>query len=288
MHSRSLLILTNVLAVGALVLLAPSAPASAASALTFVSRTGTDSGTCASPANPCRTFAFAFGVTSAGGEIKALNPGEYGGVLINKSITITGVEGASINKPSGYGIYVNAGASDVVNVSNLIFDGAKATNYGLLLKTVGSLTVTNCVFRNFANAGIFMQPNTGTTTFRIADVVASDNAAYGIHFVAASSAVTNGVLERVKLHHNGGMGFYADRTSNSATLNVVINGSAATNNTGNGFESAAQGTFILRNSIATGNGTGLFVNTQAASTGDNLFYGNSTNTAGFFSTVSPQ
>lgn len=261
-------------------------PASAASAVTFVSGKGTDSGTCANPANPCRTFHFAIGRTSPGGEIKALDPANYGGVSITQSVTITGVEGASINRTTAYGMFVNAGASDVVNIRNLIFDGQNAASYGLQVKSVGSLNVSNCVFRKFVSAGIFMQPPAGTTNFRIEDVLISDNAAYGIHFVAVNSATTNGILERVRLHHNP-TGFYADRTSNSATLNVVINGSAATNG-GTGFLSAAVGTFLLRNSIATGNTTGLFVNTQAASTGDNLFYGNTNNTAGFFSTVSPQ
>jgi hypothetical protein len=259
--------------------------ASAAAPVTFVSGTGTDSGTCANPANPCRTFQFAIAHTSAGGEIKALGPANYGGVTITQSVTITGVDGASINRAAGYGIFVNAGASDIVNIRNLVFDGENTATYGLQVKKVGSLIVSNCVVRRFST-GIFIQPPSGTTNFRLEDMLISDNGAYGIHFVAANSATTNGILERVRLHHNS-TGFYADRTSNTATLNVVINGSAATNN-GTGFLSAAQGKFLLRNSIATGNATGLFVNTQAASTGDNLFYGNTTNTAGFFSTVSPQ
>jgi hypothetical protein len=156
----------------------------------------------------------------------------------------------------------------------------------LLLKTVGSLTVTNCVFRNFASDGIFMQPNTGTTTFRIADVVASDNAGAGVHFVAAASAVTNGVLERVRAHHNGS-GFYMYRTSNSATLNVVANSVTATNNQTYGFLSAAVGTVGIHNSVLTANGYGLFVNAgNVSSTGDNFIYGNTTaDTAGGFSTI---
>jgi hypothetical protein len=71
-----------------------AAPALASSPVTFVSGKGADSGTCASPANPCRTFQFAVGETSPGGEIKALDPAPYGVVVITKSISITGVEGA--------------------------------------------------------------------------------------------------------------------------------------------------------------------------------------------------
>ena len=57
-----------------------AAPALAASPVTFVSGKGTDSGTCASPAAPCRTFQFTLSQTSPGGEIKARDPADYGGV----------------------------------------------------------------------------------------------------------------------------------------------------------------------------------------------------------------
>ena len=54
----------------------------ALSDVTFVSDKGTDAGACDSPAAPCRSFKFALGQTSPGGEIKALNPADYGGVTI--------------------------------------------------------------------------------------------------------------------------------------------------------------------------------------------------------------
>jgi hypothetical protein len=55
-----------------------AAPALAASPVTFVSGKGADSGNCADPAHPCRTFQHAFDQTSPGGEIKALDPAHYG------------------------------------------------------------------------------------------------------------------------------------------------------------------------------------------------------------------
>ena len=77
-----------------------AAPALAASSVTFVSGKGADSGTCASPANPCRSFQFAFGQTSAGGEIKALDPAPYGPVTITNSISITARAPASTARPA--------------------------------------------------------------------------------------------------------------------------------------------------------------------------------------------
>src|ERR1700730_3022770 len=54
-----------------------ASPALALSPVTYVSGKGTDSGTCASPANPCRTFQFAVNQTTSGGEVKALDAADY-------------------------------------------------------------------------------------------------------------------------------------------------------------------------------------------------------------------
>jgi hypothetical protein len=54
---------------------------------TWVSSTGDDNDDC-SIATPCQSFAGAFAKTTAGGEINCLNPGDYGPIVITKSITI--------------------------------------------------------------------------------------------------------------------------------------------------------------------------------------------------------
>jgi hypothetical protein len=138
---------------GALLLLPflGAAPALAGSPVTFVSGKGADSGTCASPATSCRTFQFAFGQTSPGGEIKVLDPAPYGPVTITNSISITGVEGASINRPSGDHITINAGPNDTINLSHLTLDGFRIASLskGIVLNSGGSLTISHCTVRNF-------------------------------------------------------------------------------------------------------------------------------------------
>src|SRR5580704_16738162 len=58
---------------------------------TWVSSTGSDVPGCgATVTAPCLTFAGAFASTNAGGEIDALNSGDYGAVTITHSITIDG------------------------------------------------------------------------------------------------------------------------------------------------------------------------------------------------------
>ncbi len=54
---------------------------------TWVSSAGDDNDDC-SIATPCQSFAGAFAKTTAGGEINCLNPGDYGPIVITKSITI--------------------------------------------------------------------------------------------------------------------------------------------------------------------------------------------------------
>ncbi len=106
---------------------------------------------------PCRTFKFALGQTSSGGEIKALAPADYGPVTITHSVSITGIEGAGINSVSGDHITINAGANDIVNLSDLTLDGLKTANNGIVLNSGGSLTISYCTVRNFRAAGISLK-----------------------------------------------------------------------------------------------------------------------------------
>ena len=72
------------------------------------------------------TFAGAIAKTAAGGEIDALDPGGFGPLTITKSITIDGGGGgvASVMSSSGTdGINVSAGATDIVTIRNVQFQG---------------------------------------------------------------------------------------------------------------------------------------------------------------------
>src|ERR671914_1217749 len=103
--------------VPALALVALAVPSSAsAQTRTFVSGVGNDADPCSRTA-PCRTFAGAFNKTSAGGEINCLDPGGYGGLTINKSISIICqyTEGGALTAGAGVSdITVNAAATDIV------------------------------------------------------------------------------------------------------------------------------------------------------------------------------
>ena len=99
-------------------------PASAQATRTWVSGVGDDGNDCSRTA-PCKTFAGAISKTATGGEIDALDPGGFGAVTITKAITLDGGGGqvASVLVSGTNGITVAAGASDVVTLKNLSFQG---------------------------------------------------------------------------------------------------------------------------------------------------------------------
>src|ERR671939_1936873 len=67
--------------------LAIPASASAQASRTWVSGVGDDANPCSRTA-PCKTFAGAISKTAAKGEINCLDPGGFGGLTINKALTI--------------------------------------------------------------------------------------------------------------------------------------------------------------------------------------------------------
>jgi hypothetical protein len=262
--------------------LAGAAPALALSPVTFVSGKGTDSGTCASPATPCRTFQFAFGQTNPGGEIKARDPADYGRVTITKSVSITGVEGAGIfQTANANAITINAGPNDTINLSHLTLDGFKTAFNGIQLNSGGSLTVTHCKVRNFTNGGMSLLP-IGLTKFLIRDTMVLNNSGTGIAVSPQGAGSTQGTLDQVSANNNGSGGISVTGFATSGVpIDVSAGDSVATNN-GFGFGIGPKGALRLAHSAATGNGTGVFVNVggTAESAGDNFINGNAQDFSG--------
>jgi hypothetical protein len=171
-----------------------AAPAEAGPNRTFVSGTGTDSGTCARAA-PRRTFAFALTQTAAGGEIGVLDPAGYDPVTITKAISIVNGGGlAAIGASSGNAITINAGASDSVHLRGLTIDGFGAPATGILFNTGGNLTIANCVVRGFTST---------SSSFSVSNTIASNNSGgVGIFITPTGSAAVTGVLSEVTANNN--------------------------------------------------------------------------------------
>jgi hypothetical protein len=265
-----------------------AAPARASSLETFVSGNGSDTGTCASPANPCRTFQFALGQTSADGEIQVLGPANYGGVIITKSISITGVEGAGIDRSADDAITINAGPNDAINLSHLILDGLGIAQNGIVLNSGGSLTITHCAVRSFVSQGIRLVP-TGLTKFLIGDTLVSDNSGTGIAIAPQVAGSTQGTLDHVSAKKNSDGITVTGFATSGAPIDVTAVDSVATNNVF-GFGVGPKGLLRLSRSAATGNNTGVFINTGATveTFGDNDIHGNVTDVSGTLTHVATQ
>jgi hypothetical protein len=253
------------LAAGAFVTLAClGAAPSKADPVTYVSGTGTDTGNCSSPANPCRTLQFAVSQTLPGGEVKALDPADYGPVKVTKSISITGVVGAGIQVTSPNQTAVNISASNsltVVSLANLTLNGPNPpSGAGVAFSLAApefvgiSVTIINCIARNF-----------GT----------------GIGIVGSGPSSVKVLIENTIV------------TNNSIGLSLMgvqgtVVDSVAANNSSTGISTGIGSVFQLAHTTVTGNGTGVTIGNVAVSFGDNHIYGNGTDLKGTLTNVGTQ
>ena len=248
-------------------LLAPSA-ASAQASRTWVSGTGDDANPCSRTA-PCKTFAGAYSKTAAWGEINCIDTGGYGAVTISKSLAIkcdnteAGILVAGTN-----GVVVTAGASDVVWISGIDFEGLGPTSTslnGIKFVTGGALTVENCIIRGFGNTngtdgnGIFFNPTSGTPKLFVDNTVIADNQNVGIEVKPATGAGANAKIKNVRVS-NGTTGFRANGTTGATSVNMDIMDSAAVFSSGVGVRVLSTGQSIqamVDHSNISFNGTGL-------------------------------
>jgi hypothetical protein len=147
-----------------------AAPASAQATRTWVSGVGDDANPCSRTA-PCKTFAGAIAKTAAAGEIQCLDPGGFGQVTINKSMTINCeyvVGRAGVLAAAGNGININAAATDKVTLIGLDINGINTATNGINVVQAANVAILDCLIYEFngtpsspgipGSAGINVQP----------------------------------------------------------------------------------------------------------------------------------
>src|SRR5580704_4130366 len=123
---------------------------------TFVSGHGVDTNPCSLTA-PCRTFTQALSQTNAGGEVVVLDSAGYGPFAITKAVTIEAPSGvyAGITVTAGDGIDINAAAPNTtpgtVILRGLTINNQGASGGGVVVISVGTLYVENCVINGFSS-----------------------------------------------------------------------------------------------------------------------------------------
>jgi hypothetical protein len=214
--------------------LALASAAHASATRTYVSSGGLDSNTSSNcpRANPCKTFAAAYGVTQAGGEIIALDESAYGPVAITGPVTIAAIEGGIITVQTGtVGVTVTAGLGNVVILRNLQIIGAagSSSTTGIKLNT-GKLVLQNSALR-------------GLTDGLIADSTGNSN------------SVIRAFLNQTDVINN--------------TRGITTNGTGVNQSVGSPPHSGNVEVLIAGGNILT-NGTAFLMNNPGSTSGNNF------------------
>lgn len=226
-------------------------PAFAQATRTWVSGVGDDVNPCSRTA-PCKTFAGAISKTAAGGEINCLDPGGFGAVTINKSLTIDChfTEGGVL--AAGNGIVVNAASTDVVVLRGLDIFGVSPPSNGVRILVAQAVHIEDCVIRRFnaANSyGVSFQP-TGTTSLFVTNTTITENGTSasggGVLISPTGTGVGRVVMRNTNVTNNGRIGVSINVQSTSgAGNNVLIDGSDISGTaSGDGLAVVSSGTAL--------------------------------------------
>jgi hypothetical protein len=233
---------------------------------------GNDANTCHCT-QPCRTFQRAHDQTISDGQITVLDPGDYGGLTITKSISINNDSGgeASITVSGGTtGIIVNAPAAGYVNLRGITIQGVGfGGGTGLRFNSGFSLTMTNCVVRNHTGNGITFQPS-GNSNFAVSNTLVADNGGGGIMVSPFGSGTVKAVFNRVEVYNNSSVGIELNGVNSTGRINATVADSVAAGNGSSGFVvlslsgMAATNLMVVRSVAANNGAAGLVPRSTAA------------------------
>jgi hypothetical protein len=206
---------------------------------------------------PCKTFAGAISLTDTNGEINCIDPGGFGTLTINKSITIdcTGTFG-SILAPSSNGITINLTATPdplkSVTLRGISINGAGGGGQGGLkgvsILSAAVVTLDNVVIMNFTQDGVVDTRTTPGKLF-IKNSVIRNNAGVGIDLAANGTKTVS--IESTHSINN----LYGIATGNGNQIKITR--SVFSGNSTAGIETDPGGQIGVEHSTVNFNGTGL-------------------------------
>jgi hypothetical protein len=272
---NKIIIRTAILAGAVYAIAGAATPAAAQATRTWVSGVGDDVNPCSRTA-PCKTFAGAISKTAIGGEINCLDPGGYGAVTINKSLTIDChyTEGGAL--AGGNGITVNDSLSAtpgtaVVFLRGLDIFGVNPPSNGVRFITGAALHIEDSVIRRFNatnSSGVSFAP-TGAAKLYISNSTIADNSVSSTGAGIEVAPVAGGgnakvVLTNVRIRNNASDGVRLKSANGPVTVLIEncdisgnIQGVAAL-----GGANALQ-VMISNSQIANNNVIGLIANSNA-------------------------
>jgi len=281
-------------------------PVPSGSPRTYVSTNGRDQGACQ---NPCLTFQYALSQTSVGGEVIAVESGNFGPVTITNSVTIeaapgvyagitpvgsaagvtvNGVSGANVvlrgltiyGGSGGDGIDFNGGAA--LSVENCAINGVGGVSNGIAQTSSGKLSVKDTVISGSGD-GVSLK---ATGAHASLSHVWLENGGNGLILtVGAVASISNSVISGNALPGII-VAFGADLNVESCL--VANNGNIISPDIGAGILAEDGGTVLVSNSTVTNNATyGFYEQTSGTfdTRGNNTVAGNGT--APTFGTITP-
>ena len=265
-----------------------AAPASAQATRTWVSGVGNDADPCSRTA-PCRTFAGAIIKTAPGGEINCLDPGGYGGLTINKSLSIVCdyTEGGALVAGAGvHGIIINAAATDTVFLSGIDFFGVGTATNGVRILVAAAVHIQNSNIRRFnatSGVGVHIRPSVATqvtiTNTTIADNGTATTGGGIVIQPTGAGGSARVVLRNVRVQNNLNNQLRVDTAGNTGSgISLLVENSQFIGGT-NGIQvgqanaTTSVAGMIVDSFIAMCSGVGLDVNGGSSTT---LRVGNTT------------
>ncbi|HYY95997.1 MAG TPA: hypothetical protein VE713_15940 [Pyrinomonadaceae bacterium] len=288
----------------AIFMLAFASAAQAQASRTWVSGVGDDANPCSRTA-PCKTFAGAISKTAVNGEINCLDPGGFGAVTITKSITIDCHE--------VYASILNAGTNGInipfdnftavgevrktVRLRNINFNGFDSGLIGINISGAAANTkvfIEDCmldgdfggtargIFDNRSGTGCILGINNTTVrnmnstgisiggTGTISVVISHSRVLFCDFGVAAANGTTKIQIYDCVLSSNKTNGV---RNDGGASVQIHVDHSVVSNNSGAGFLAQNGGTIFVSNTTAVNNVGGVATG-NVTSYGNNMTGGN--------------
>jgi hypothetical protein len=247
------------IATAAVAAMGVSTPAFAQATRTWVSGVGDDVNPCSRTA-PCKTFAGAISKTATGGEINVLDPGGFGGLTINKSITIDGLAQMSSVLAVGQNGFTVNGAGAVVNIRNITINCANSTvGNGIRIVQAAVVNIENVVIENCAGTGTNGRgvaiETAADVRVNISNVTFANMTNFGVHSNPSAGTV------RLNIDNSRFMAGGTTAIQLRQNTNATINATTVTRHSASAAAVTAELTSVnahISNSVFTDNGHGVF------------------------------
>jgi hypothetical protein len=215
----------------------------------FVSTSGNDASATCARANQCRTFNTAVSRTENGGEVIALDSGEYGTIVANRLVSVIAAPGvhAQITATSGDAINFSGMVGSIV-LRGLTIVGRGTGMAGIRSTSGGALYVENCLIDGFAHAAIDFQQ---TAKLFVKDTIVRNNG----QSIYAAIYINGGTvsIDHCRVENNG-YGIVVDGDGQITISDSVVSGNVQT-----GLWARERGYIYIENSMVTKNETGIGV-----------------------------